>query len=156
MCEVLRRREARIGSHRDGGGLVGHDGERRQLAWAERAAAEDVIGEQSLAHDADVMTVAGMLGHVRVRKRAAAAGLVQHVHALEPFRFTPDALHEPCGAVVAAAGRGQHDELDRLLGLPCRLRGRRHRSRDECSCQQQPCDIHASSIASAASTRKQP
>jgi len=92
------------------------------------AAAGDLVGEQPRLRDGDEMRV-GLLAHVGVGQRAAAADLV-HDDRFEHAVFLPDFLDDARGLVVAAARRGEYHQLNGALGFPC-LRSRRDRAAGE-------------------------
>src|SRR5262249_58757147 len=111
-----------LGAHREHRALREEACERGEVRVVERAAAGDVIGEQSERRDADVMAVAGVLVQIGPTDGSGRTRLVDDDGAGHELALVENAIDLARGAIRAAAGTEADHDLDGLARLPLRAR----------------------------------
>jgi hypothetical protein len=103
--QLFRVAYRRVGGDRESEILVVKHHHRRVVAMAGRRLARDVIGQERSRGDLVVVRIACALREVRLRDRAAAAGLVHDVHRrFDELPVLHDLLQDARDAIDAAAG----------------------------------------------------
>jgi hypothetical protein len=106
------------------------DVERREIAIAQRAGTDDLVGDESRGQRAEVVGVTGMLGDEGPRQRAAAALAVVDRDARNVGQRREELLRDAGAAVGRATGTGGHHDLHVLQRLPLLRRRGASRQRD--------------------------